>query len=171
MAKNRKAVQGHGLENKLRLGLGVSPLGGVNTYPVYATVTATASKKFRGPKGLAELTKPIYKKIIHVGNLDIQRMRGSVATKIHPDFGLCLLNVGVSMKLPGVVPMDYGMVEVTVGVTSICEEALFDERYKQLLGVVGNAVQNSLDEIATACGGTPPFSAAEVTQAEKKAGN
>lgn len=171
MAKNREAVQGHGLENKLRLRLGISPLGGVNTYPVYATVTAIASKKFRGPRGVAELAKPIYKKVIHVGNLDIQRMRGFVAAKNHPDAGLCLVNVGVSMKLPGVVPMDYGMVEVTVGVTSICEETSFDERYKQLLGVVGNAVQNSLDEIATACGGTPPFSATEIMDAEKRAGN
>lgn len=159
------------MENQLRLRLSVSPLGGVNTYPVYATVTAIASKKVRGPKGVVELTKPTYKKVINVGNLDIQRMRGQVTTKIHPDAGLCLVNVGVSMKLPGVVPMDYGMVEVTVAVTSVCEEALFDERYKQLLSVVGAAVQNSLDEIATACGGSPPFSQEQVTEAEKKAGN
>jgi hypothetical protein len=120
---------------------------------------------------MVELTKPIYRKVVQVGNLDVDKMRGSMTTKKHPDEGLCLVNVGVSMKLPGVVPMDYGMVEVTVAVTSICEEDKFNDRYKQLLGVVGTAVQNSLDEIATACGGSPPFSAAEVKSAEQRAGN
>lgn len=177
MAKARKAVQGRGLANKVRLSLRNRILGESKFYPVYATITATASKKFRGPNGVVELTKPIFRKVVSVGSVNVSVMRrrieGTMVSKIttHPDAGLCLLNVHVTMKLPGVVPMDYGMVEVGVGVTSLCEEANFDVRYKELLGIVGGAVQNSLDDVARACGGVPPFSSTEVAEAEKKAGN
>lgn len=167
------------------------PIGEGRLFRVYLSITASAVKKFRGKREY-ELRNRFYHKILHVGDMNREKMMAKKAptkkitkkpadddfqladedtTEVldHPHADFAYVSQKVGFKLPDVLPQDYAMCEVTLEVGYITRRDNIAEESRQLLNTVGPTVMGQLDELARLCGGIPMFTPEEEAEAQAKA--
>lgn len=134
------------------LRLSLLPPGTVR-YPVDIVLSAVEySKEYQPDGSLKPVVKTILTEVVRVGVIDIEKLMTDTS-----EDDRALIHVGAEIKLPDVVPKQYAMTGITMGMTFVGKKSNFEAEVDAAGDRAAGAVQRFLVKLALACNGTTPF--------------
>ena len=132
--------------------LSLLPPGTVR-YPVDIVLTAVEySKEYQPDGSLKPVVKRILTDIVRVGVIDVEKLMAETSEE-----DLALIHTSAEIKIPDVIPKQYAMVGITMGMTFIGKKENFEIEVDAAGDRAASAVQRFLVKLAAACNGTTPF--------------